>query len=56
MQKGVEIMAEPKVKTLMRVLNLTEQEALEVIGNAQRGLLIEGVYRNGDVYYYGVGV
>ena len=34
----------------------TVKEALEVIGNAKRGLLIEGVYRNGDVYYYGVGV
>ena len=34
----------------------TVKEALEVIGNAKRGLLVEGVYRNGDVYYYGVGV
>ena len=32
------------------------KEALEVIKNAKRGLLIEGVYSNGDVYYYGVGV
>ena len=32
------------------------KEALEVIGKTKRGFLVEGVYRNGDVYYYGVGV
>ena len=32
------------------------KEALDMIKNAKRGLLIEGVYSNGDVYYYGVGV
>lgn len=32
------------------------KEALEVIKGAKRGFLVEGVYRNGDVYYYGVGV
>ena len=32
------------------------KEALEIIKNAKRGLLVEGIYRNGDVYYYGVGV
>lgn len=30
--------------------------ALDIIGKAKRGLLIEGVYSNGEVYYYGVGV
>ena len=34
----------------------TVKEALEVIKNARRGFLVEGMYRNGDVYYYGVGV
>ena len=34
----------------------TLKEALEIINNARRGMLIEGVYSNGDVYYYGVGV
>ena len=34
----------------------TLKEALDIIGNARRGMLIEGVYSNGDVYYYGVGV
>lgn len=34
----------------------TLKEALEIINNAKRGMLIEGVYSNGDVYYYGVGV
>lgn len=32
------------------------KDALDIIKNAKRGLLIEGVYSNGDVYYYGVGV
>lgn len=34
----------------------TVKEALEIIKNARRGFLVEGMYRNGDVYYYGVGV
>jgi S1-C subfamily serine protease len=34
----------------------TLKEALEIINNARRGMLVEGVYSNGDVYYYGVGV
>jgi formate-dependent phosphoribosylglycinamide formyltransferase (GAR transformylase) len=34
----------------------TLKEVLDIIGNARRGMLIEGVYSNGDVYYYGVGV
>ena len=34
----------------------TLKEAMEIINNAKRGMLIEGVYSNGDVYYYGVGV
>lgn len=32
------------------------KEALQIIKGAKRGFLVEGVYRNGDVYYYGVGV
>ena len=32
------------------------KEAVEVIKKAKRGFLVEGVYRNGNVYYYGVGV
>lgn len=32
------------------------KEAVEIINSAKRGLLVEGVYKNGDVYYYGVGV
>lgn len=34
----------------------TVKEAVEMIKNARRGFLVEGMYRNGDVYYYGVGV
>lgn len=31
-------------------------EVLEIFNNSKRGLLIEGIYQNGQVYYYGVGV
>lgn len=32
------------------------KEVLEIVGRARRGLLVEGMYKNGEVYYYGVGV
>lgn len=32
------------------------KEVLEIVGKARRGLLVEGMYKNGEVYYYGVGV
>ena len=32
------------------------KEAVELMKNARRGFLVEGVYTNGKVYYYGVGV
>ena len=32
------------------------KEVVEIINNARRGLLVEGMYPNGKVYYYGVGV
>ena len=32
------------------------KEVVETIKKARRGFLVEGMYRNGDVYYYGVGV
>lgn len=32
------------------------QQVLEIAATAKRGLLIEGMYPNGQVYYYGVGV
>lgn len=32
------------------------KEALDIMKNARRGFLVEGVYTNGKVYYYGVGV
>lgn len=32
------------------------KEALEIINNAKRGLLVEGMYPDGEVCYYGVGV
>lgn len=32
------------------------KEALEIINNAKRGLLVEGMYPDGKVCYYGVGV
>lgn len=32
------------------------KEALQIINNAKRGLLVEGMYPNGEVCYYGVGV
>lgn len=34
----------------------TVEEALEIIKSARRGFLVEGMYSNGTVYYYGVGV
>lgn len=34
----------------------TLKEALDIINNAKRGLLVEGVYPNGEVCYYGVGI
>lgn len=32
------------------------KEAVEIIKKAKRGFLVEGMYSNGAVYYYGVGV
>ncbi|MBE6225080.1 MAG: Do family serine endopeptidase [Bacteroidales bacterium] len=32
------------------------KEALDIMKSARRGFLVEGVYGNGEVYYYGVGV
>ena len=32
------------------------KEVVEIINNARRGLLVEGMYPNGKVCYYGVGV
>ncbi len=32
------------------------QQLLDIISNAQRGVLIEGVYENGETFYYGIGV
>ena len=32
------------------------KDALDIVKNARRGMLVEGMYSNGDVYYYGVGV
>ena len=32
------------------------KDVVEIIKKARRGFLVEGMYRNGDVYYYGVGV
>ncbi len=31
-------------------------DVVEMVKNAKRAILVEGVYKNGDVYYYGVGV
>ena len=32
------------------------KDVLDIVKNARRGMLVEGMYSNGDVYYYGVGV
>ena len=32
------------------------KEAVEIIEKAKRAILVEGMYKNGDVYYYGVGI
>ena len=32
------------------------KEVVEIVGKAKRAILVEGMYKNGDVYYYGVGV
>lgn len=32
------------------------QDVLDIVNNAKRGLLVEGIYQNGQVYYYGIGV
>ncbi len=32
------------------------QQILEIVNKARRGILIEGMYQNGQVYYYGVGI
>lgn len=34
----------------------TPDEILQIVGKARRSVLVEGVYPNGAVYYYGVGV
>lgn len=34
----------------------TPDEVVQLVGRARRSVLIEGVYPNGTVYYYGVGV
>ena len=34
----------------------TLKDVLEIINSAKRGLLVEGMYPNGQVFYYGVGV
>ena len=34
----------------------TPDEVVQLVGRARRSVLIEGVYPNGAVYYYGVGV
>lgn len=32
------------------------KEVVEIVGKAKRAILVEGMYKNGYVYYYGVGV
>ena len=32
------------------------KEVVEIVGKAKRAILVEGMYKNGDVYYYGVGI
>ena len=32
------------------------KEVVEIVNNSKRAILVEGMYKNGDVYYYGVGV
>lgn len=66
---GVEVVAVDKgkfrdagIRTGLVITHLNQmpvnniKEALDIINNAKRGLLVEGMYPNGEVYYYGVGV
>ncbi len=32
------------------------KEVVEIVAKAKRAILVEGMYKNGDVYYYGVGI
>lgn len=32
------------------------KEVVEIVEKAKRAILVEGMYKNGDVYYYGVGI